>query len=283
MKEKIVLYAPPFSHIKTYKDMVDVAVEYGISYIEPLNILDLSKPDLKKAEEINEYIKKNGLSVPCFSAGINLVGDDSEIQTENLKRYADIAKLFGSPYLHHTVAFNFSDPDSVLSQKEVLFQKGIKAAREVNDYCNSIGIKAIYEEQGFIFNGLDGYERFITELDRDYGVVADFGNILFCDDTFEDFLTKFSGHVVHVHLKDYSILKNGTFDEKKVLFKTKNHNGLLDAPLGKGSIDYDKAFSILKKIGYDGYYSIECPPIGPDEEKTFKENIEVLRGHIGNM
>ncbi len=283
MKEKIVLYAAPFSHITSYKDMVDVAVKYGISYIEPLNILDLSSPDFEVAKDINNYIKEKGLSVPCFSVGLDLAGENSEKMTENLKRYADIAKLFGSPYLHHTVAFNFSDPDLMLSQKELLFRRGIKAVREVNDYCKSIGIKAIYEEQGFIFNGIDGYERFVTELDRDYGVVADFGNILFCDDTFEDFLTRFSDKVVHVHLKDYKILEKGTFDENDYIFKTVNHNALTDSPLAKGSVNYDKAFQILKKIGYNGYYSLECPPIGPDEEKTFKENIEVLRGYIRNM
>lgn len=283
MKEKIVLYAPPFSYIESYKEMVDVAVEYGISYIEPLNILDLSEPDFEKAKEIGEYIREKGLEVPCFSVGINLVGDDSEEMVENLKKYADIAKLFGSPYLHHTIAFNWSDPDLMLSQKDTLFKKGLEAAQEVNDYCKSIGLKTIYEEQGFIFNGLDGYEQFITQLGREYGVVADFGNILFCDDKFEDFLTKFSDDVVHVHLKDYTISKPGTYADESTPFRSISLNGLFDSPLGKGIIDYNKAFSILKKIDYDGYYSIECPPIGPDEKKTFSENIQVLKEYIKNM
>ena len=150
---KFCLYMPPLSTLSTYKEMVDYAAAHNISNLEILNILDLSTPDLQVAKELKAYADSKGISFPCVSVGMNLVEDDRREAIETLKKYADIAKLLGSPYLHHTIALNFSDPAYIAENFETFYQRGLEAVREVFDYAATLGIRTIYEDQGFLFNG----------------------------------------------------------------------------------------------------------------------------------
>ena len=202
---KFCLYMPPLSTLSTYKEMVDYAAAHNISNLEILNILDLSTPDLQVAKELKAYADSKGISFPCVSVGMNLVEDDRREAIETLKKYADIAKLLGSPYLHHTIALNFSDPAYIAENFETFYQRGLEAVREVFDYAATLGIRTIYEDQGFLFNGRKNFGRFLAEVDRNVGVVADFGNIQFADEDVEDFIPAFADRIVHVHAKDYIV------------------------------------------------------------------------------
>ena len=106
--DRFCLYMPPLTSIRSYKEMVDYAAAHGITQLETLNILDLSTPDLEVAKELKAYASEKGITFPCVSVGISLVDDDRTEAIETLKRYADVAKILGSPFLHHTIALNFS-------------------------------------------------------------------------------------------------------------------------------------------------------------------------------
>ncbi len=253
MNDKICFYSPPFPKVKSYFDMVDLSVEYGLKYIEGFNVLEFEHPDVESAKKIREYADGKGIGFSCFSVYINLVGNDSKEQVEKLKGYADVAAILGSPYLHHTIANNFTDPQAVLPYKEEFFQKGISAVREIYDYCESLGIKAIYEEQGYLFNGIEGYRRFIDEVGRDIGVLADFANICQAGDRIEDFIDAFSGRIVHAHIKDVTLSQlkgeNG--------LPTLAGNFMHEAPVGEGDVDIKKGIDLLIKSGYKGRYGLE--------------------------
>ena len=280
MTNKISLYVPPFSHIKSYFEMVDVAAKYGIGNVETLNILDLEKPDMELARKLRAYADEKGVKFTCCSVGVNLVGDDAREQIELTKKFADIAVILGAPYLHHTIAFDVSNPEDVIKNREVYFQLGIKAAREIYDYADKLGVRAIYEEQGYVVNGLDGFGRLMSEIDRASGVVADFGNILFADDKVEDFIPEYEGKIANVHIKDYIALPKDSADAREVELRSESGTILRDCPFGEGVVNFKAAFAELKKIGYDGYYATECPPMGEDEEATFKKNIKILSEYI---
>ena len=51
--DRFCLYMPPLTSIRSYKEMVDYAAEHGIRKLDPLNMLDLSTPDLEVARELN--------------------------------------------------------------------------------------------------------------------------------------------------------------------------------------------------------------------------------------
>ncbi|MBQ3573140.1 MAG: sugar phosphate isomerase/epimerase, partial [Clostridia bacterium] len=141
-------------------------------------------------------------------------------------------------------------------------------------------VRAIYEEQGYVVNGLDGFGRLMSEIDRASGVVADFGNILFADDKVEDFIPEYEGKIANVHIKDYIALPKDSADAREVELRSESGTILRDCPFGEGVVNFKAAFAELKKIGYDGYYATECPPMGEDEEATFKKNIKILSEYI---
>ena len=279
-KSKFCLYMPPLSTIRSYKEMVDYAAAHGITKLETLNILDLSTPDLQVAHELKSYADSKGITFPCVSLGISLVDDDREAKMEEAKRYADIAKILGSPYLHHTIALNFSDPEKITKNFETYYQRGIEAVREIFDYAAALGIRTIYEDQGFVFNGRETFARFLQDVDRNVGVVADFGNIQFVDEDVVDFISAFRERIVHVHAKDY-IVTSGTSREKLPdEYTSRGGNYLRGCLIGEGSVRTEVAFQALRAMGYPGFVALEGDPIGPDEEASFRKNLETVTRYM---
>lgn len=277
---KFCLYMPPVSTIRSYKEMVDYAAAHDIKNLEILNILDFSSPDQTLALELKAYADSKGISFPCVSVGLNLVDNDRREGIETVKKYADIAKLLGSPFLHHTIALNFSDPQYITDNFELFYQRGLEAVREIFDYAATLGIRTIYEDQGFLFNGRKNFGRFLNEVDRNVGVVADFGNIQFADEDVEDFISAFSDRVVHVHVKDY-IVTDGTSREKLPdEYTSKGGNYLRGCLIGEGSVHTDNAFRALQAMGYKGFVALEGDPIGPDEDASFRKNLETVNRYM---
>ena len=277
---KFCLYMPPVSTIHTYKEMVDYAAAHDIKNLEILNILDFSAPDPNLAKELKAYADSKGISFPCVSVGLSLVDDDRREAIETVKKYADIAKILGSPYLHHTIALNFSDPQYIADNFELFYQRGLEAVREIFDYAATLGIRTIYEDQGFLFNGRKNFGRFLNEVDRNVGVVADFGNIQFADEDVEDFISAFSDRVVHVHVKDYVVTKGTSREKLPGEYTSKGGNYLQGCLIGEGSVHTDDAFRALQTMGYKGFVALEGDPIGPDEEASFRKNLETVNRYI---
>lgn len=276
MNSKFCLYAPPLSTLTTYRQMVDYAVAHGIHQLETLNIMDLSTPDEAVAKELAAYAKEKGITFPCVSVGIDLVEQDNRAAIEALKGYARIAKILGSPYLHHTIALNFSQPEKIAENFETYYQRGLEAVREVYDYAATIGIRTIYEDQGFLFNGRKNFARFLSEVGRDVGVVADFGNIQFVDEQVEDFIPAFRDRIVHVHVKDYLIADTPNNGD----YRSRGGRVLRTSLVGEGSVHMDTAFRALQEMGYTGSVALEGDPIGPDEEASFCKNLDAVRQYL---
>lgn len=279
-RNRFCLYAPPLSAIRSYKEMVDYAANHGISHLETLNILDLSTPDLQVARELKAYAVSKGISFPCVSVGISLVDEDREAAIQAVKGYADVAKILGSPYLHHTIALNYSDPGYIAAHFETFYQRGLEAVREIYDYAAALGIRTIYEDQGFLFNGKEMFARFLNEVDRNVGVVADFGNIQFVDEGVEDFIPAFADRIVHVHAKDYIVTDGKSRRMEPGEYTSKGGNYLRGCLIGQGSVRTEAAFRTLQVIGYKGFVALEGDPIGPDEEASFCKNLETVCGLI---
>ena len=279
-KNKFCLYMPPLTTISSYKEMVDYAVDHGITKLETLNLLDLSTPDLEVAKELKAYADEKGISFPCVSVGLSLVDDDREENIEAMKRYADIAKILGSPFLHHTIALNFSEPQKIAEDFELFYERGVAAVREIFDYAATLGIRTIYEDQGFLFNGRETFARFLKEVGRNVGVVADFGNIQFVDENVEDFIPAFADRIVHVHVKDYIVTPGSSREIEEGEYTSRGGNYLRGCLVGEGSVRTDAAFEALRTMGYHGAVALEGDPIGPDEEASFCKNLETVTRYI---
>ena len=270
------LYMPPLSSITTYKEMVDLAVSHDIHYLETLNILDLSTPDKEKARALKAYAEEKGVSIPCVSLGLDLVLEDHEKALEEAKGYVEIAAILGAPYFHHTIALNFSDPQLTKDNFDLFYNRGLEAVRALYDYAQTFGIRTIYEDQGFLFNGVENFARFLRDVDRNVGIVADFGNIQFVDQQVEDFIRAFPDRIVHVHVKDYLVEQTPSSQS----YASWGGNYLTDCLMDAGGVHTAEGFRALREIGYQGPVSLECAPIGPDEAASFRHNLKAVNRYI---
>lgn len=282
MKSRACIYTSPVRGLKTYLDVVDVAVEFGLSYVETINSYELREPDVEFAKKMREYADEKGVSFPCVSVGLNLVGDNGPEMVEKMKKYAEVAKALGSPYLHHTIALECRNPKVIEENRSLFYNRGLAAVRTVFDYAAEIGVRTVYEDQGYLFNGVENFGNFLADVDRNVGVVADFGNIVFVDDCVENFIPAFADRIVNVHIKDYTVtLHEGERDPKD--FYSWNGKLLKDCAFGEGSVNMEKGFAELKKIGYTGTFAMECPPMGEDPTQTLRNNIALIDYYVKKL
>ncbi len=264
--KKLCLYGTPYPEVKSYHDMIDAAASLGVGAVECLNIYEFSTPDLEVAKRLREYADSKGVIFPCFSVFASFAFEEKKA----LFDYAEIAKILGSPYLHHTVIGEAFDPSKVVPRADELFEKSIQAIREIYDYADAIGIKAIYEEQGYIFNGVKGIGRLLDEVARPVGIVADFGNIYQSGDDLFDYINAFGARALHAHIKDV-IITDENVNGKGLATLTGKY--MYSAPFGEGRVKTKDAIALLKGKGYDGYYGLE---FGMKDAPSMAKAIETI-------
>ena len=273
MENRLCLYSYPYDTIDSYYKMIDLAAELGLKGVEGFSDLEFASPDFETAKRIRDYADRKGICFPCLSVFANLVGDRAEMFERQLMGYVEVCAILGSPYLHHTIAPYCRNPESVLSRKEEYFNKGIEAVRRLADFGASVGVQLVFEDQGYIFNGCEGFGRFMKEVGRDVGVVADLGNIYQVDERPEAFIDCFGPSIRHAHIKD--ALYRDHCPEEKAWIPTAGGGGFLCCNPGEGSVDFKSCFASLKKAGYQGWYGLEFS-VGDSGIKALAQYIEQL-------
>lgn len=240
----------------TFREAVDYAKMLGLDAIEPYPNGELTQPDTDAARRIADYAAEQGIGVCCFSMGADLVSGDVKAEIERLKRYADVAAALGSPYLHHTLYPQLNFGIGSIPFKQAL-SRAVAGVREVYDYAEQQGVKCLYEDQGFYFNGVERFDDFLGEVNRDVGVVLDMGNILFVGEKPEAFAARFAPLIRHVHAKDY-LSKDGALPSPGPgWYVTRGGGYLRGTVIGHGVVNFQRVFGILQSAGYDGYFSME--------------------------
>lgn len=251
---KLCFYQKPFMDIVSYFDMIDLAAKYGHDSLEAFSMLEFKTPDFEKAKQIREYADSKNIKFCCISVYADFSKEDYEETVSRLKDYAKIAQIIGSPYLHHTIIAEFRNPSRVLCEREKYFELGIRAVRDVYDFAEALGVRTIFEDQGFIFNGVKGIGELLDKVDRNIALVADFGNIAQSGDDVTDLIKAFPDKIVHVHIKDVKITDQPISEHSLVTIDNKY---MTEVKLGTGDVRLKEALSLLKEIGYDGYMSAE--------------------------
>lgn len=254
MKDRISFYSLPYAGIRSFYELIDASAANGLTQLEAFGFMELAKPDLEAARAIRRYADEKGVRFCCLSLFADLTGDKGAGTCEMLKEYARVAAILGSPYLHHTVIPEFRDPNKVLPQREALLSQVLPRVREIFDFAQSLGVLAVYEDQGFVLNGVAGFRAFLEQVDRPVGIVADFGNILQSGETIAPFIRAFADRIVHVHLKDYRL---PDWDGNPRATRTLDGRQTVDAPFGTGCIDFAGNIRLLEQSGYRGCYAME--------------------------
>lgn len=229
--------------------------------------------DLKEAERVAEVLKRYGLKTSCFSVGASLYGPDGRNAEEAFKRYAEIAAIVGSPYLHHTMFLSLTLPENPPSY-ETVFNAVIDSVERIAAHAKPLGVTCLYEPQGMYFNGVAGLAPLLTEMKKratNVGVCGDVGNCLYVDDDPVTVFEAFAPEILHVHMKDYTVRA-----EKGNNPTTKPSRGgrwLTISEIGAGDIDLVGAMRALKNVDYDGAFALEVA--GDDD--FMRRSIEYLK------
>lgn len=278
MNRQLAFYIQPFPRIDSYYKLIDLAADHGMETVEGFCHMELTEPDTDEAARIRAYADQKGIRFCCFSVFCNIVGEDRDKEIQRLKRFVDVAAILGSPYIHHTIAGEIFDPNRVLPIRDQLFERGINGVREIYDYAAAKNIRAIYEDQGFLFNGVNNFLRFLNEVDRPVGVVADFGNICEVGESVTDFIKACGDRVCHVHLKDVVIVDKAPGEE---CVTTLDGRKFLEVPIGTGSVDFPTAMRLLKENGYTGYYALEIAA-SADDSPLIEDALRTVNQYLDN-
>ena len=178
------------------------------------------------------------------------------------------------PYLHHTLIMMW-DHEEQKNRIPELMDIAVECALEINDYAATKGVKTLVEDQGYVINGVTRYGEFMKRTDGKIGVLLDFGNIMFMDETAVDFYAAFPD-VKQIHIKDFVILDAPIHNNGH---KTASGKYLDYCDFGEGDVDMETLAKMLKKNRYDGYYSIEFLPFKNDAEvDVLLENVSKVFG-----
>lgn len=282
MNKEITLYKPPFCSINSQYQLIDFAVEHGFHNVEIKNLFELSTPTSNdNARHIYKYATDRGINVSCFSLATDLVNEDREERTEQAKRHVDIAKTLGSPYFHHTIAINYRDPIPSIDNFERYYAAGLDATLRIYDYVSSLELQTLYENQGFIFNGIEPFKRFLSDIPKDAGIITDIGNILFVEEDIESFITEFADRIAHYHIKNYKFTDSTVRHKAPDEFYTNKFNYLKGCFLDEGSIDFSSVFNCIRRTGHKGRFSLEST-CNYDTTEQFHKDLAFLNHLIEN-
>ena len=250
------------------------ALRLGCNMLETIDNPQAPEPpllaDIEQAREVRKVLDAHGVSISCCSVFSNLYKSPETVAY--LKSYAELAAEAGSPFLHHTL-LPWIEPCDETPEANEAIKCVVDAAEEVANHAAKFGITCLYEGQGLIVNGIDGYRKFFDELKRrckNVGVCGDIGNTLFVDVAPKDFLREFIGDIKHVHVKEY---KRFPYSLKKEYgwLRTRDGSFIADVPLGTGICEIDECMKILKNAGYNSVVSIESmdPPPAVEYMKRY--------------
>ncbi len=254
-------------------DLVKFGIDYACEHaravgFDAVEFLagDGSLPVRFPAEDVKAALKRNGLTVSCFSAFADLVNGSYD-----LIPIIDYASELGSPYFHHTVLPELRVP----SVYDDVFDTAVKKATEIARYAEGKGITVLYEPQGLCFNGVSGLGKFAESIRKNIsiGICGDIGNSLFVDEEPSGVMSAFAKDIKHSHLKDFFYSDSEIVSPPQYRSKAGKH--LCDAKLFEGDIDIAACLKVIKESGYDSFFSLEFTASDEETKETMKKLSEL--------
>ncbi len=144
------------------------------------------------------------------------------------------------------------------AMKKDLVALNIEALKPLSRLAADCGLTLVLENFEAPFDSVSTYARILEEVPG-LEIHLDFGHANFGRDNGEDFCKYLGGHIKHVHFSD----NRGKVDDHM--------------PLGVGSVDWKKAVSALKSIGYDATITLE---VFCEDRHVLFQYLELSRRHV---
>ncbi len=181
----------------------------------------------------------------------------ADLAVSETKVTIDIAAELGAPFVTVAVATHADiTPDTVQASTAV----AVDALRRISDHARSKDVRLVFEatnhlEMGKFVNTVANHKRMIALTGCDnIGIQVDWFHANF--EELNPYETVMDAHPLlwHMHFRDSNSLTPGY-----------------------GTVDFKAVIRALKKIGYDGYCTIESAPMVPDADTAAKDGIDYLK------
>jgi len=238
----------------TVNEIISLARKVGIDGIE-LRVDDAMLENLLADENEQKLLMESGIAV-CDVASSIFVRGDGEIPV--WRDYVKLAYKLGSPAVRVFAASNY---EGVLDLNAISDD-----LRRLCDIADEYGIEIWLENHSELSRGetcglmLDKVKR------KNLRILWDVLHSIEYGESLSETLSYISDYVVHVHTKD------GYYVSGQTEYKL--------CALGEGSFPFDELVKALKKIGFDGYLSLEWeskwhPYLGD----IYTDNCELLEAY----
>lgn len=209
--------------------------------------------------QIKILLKERGLEISALCGDMGGYGfqieKDNPERIEKTKAIIDLAAEFGVTVITTHVGVIPS------CREHPRYQTMLKAMRACGSYAQSRSVTLAIETGP---ENADTLLQFVQDTDGGVGVNLDPANFVMVtgQDPVEA-VEKLGAYIVHTHVKDGIMLKK---TDPQIIYDHFAEGGIealnvadyfIETPLGEGNVDFPKYIAALKKVGFDGYLTIE--------------------------
>ena len=228
--------------------------------------------------EIRALLQENRLTISALCGdmggyGFQIAGDNPE-RIEKTERIIDLAAEFGVPVV--TTHIGVIPADKAHPRYAVM----LDAMRRCGAYAAARGVTLAIEtgpEKASVLRA------FIEDTDGGVGVNLDPANFVMVtgQDPVEA-VELLGGYIVHTHAKDGVMLRQ---TDPEIIYDCFARGGIealnvadyfLETPLGEGHVDFPRYIEALRRVGYDGYLTIERET-GDRPAEDIRKALDVLK------
>ncbi|MBQ8382455.1 MAG: sugar phosphate isomerase/epimerase [Clostridia bacterium] len=210
-----------------------------------------------------------GITPVALCVGADFLNTGGEIgRVRALVRYA---KEMGVSMLRHDVVYS----DGGL-QFDQIIEKVAPKIRELTQYAESLGIRTMTENHGFVSQDAHRVKALIEAVDHEnFGALIDIGNFLCADEYPPDSVNTLLPYAVHVHAKDFFVKSASEPNPGKGWFLSRGGTYLRGTVIGHGSADAAKSLRLIRDSGYDGFVTVEF--------EGMEDNLEGIKIGLDNL
>ncbi len=242
----------------THFSIIEKAKEYGFDAIEFIDLyVPEGKTELEFAKEIKAEADRVGIEISCYAVVADLLNGcegDLDKEIERLCRKVDVAEALGAPLMRHDITPH--PPKGYLGYTNLL-PRFVEAARKVTEYAEAKGIRTCTENHGWFSQDSDRVVSLINATEREnFGILVDIGNFICAGEDFAVAVGRCATYAFNVHIKDF-LVKSGNEDQPEGFNMNRVGDYIRGTVLGHGVVPIKKCVNALKRVGYDGYLTLE--------------------------
>lgn len=262
-------------------DSIQLAGEMGFDGIQIYATTGEFSPAVltsARKAEIRALLQEERLTISALCGdmggyGFQIAGDNPE-RIEKTERIIDLAAEFGVPVV--TTHIGVIPADKAHPRYAVM----LDAMRRCGAYAAARGVTLAIEtgpEKASVLRA------FIEDTDGGVGVNLDPANFVMVtgQDPVEA-VELLGGYIVHTHAKDGVMLRQ---TDPQIIYDCFARGGIealnvadyfLETPLGEGHVDFPRYIEALRRVGYDGYLTIERET-GNRPAEDIRKALDVLK------